>query len=294
MAERLILSLALLAFNGLAAPTCTTITDNSVINPDLSPFTGTLSLNLLYVAQNSTSTVRQGVFYIPIVNGAFSKCLSAAVYQVTNLPIGYTTFWVVPQTGGPYTIQQIESQAPLTPGARYSPTQLINGLDGQCVTHANGFGIWGKCGGLSFYSQPVVNALSTTILPSVHNLGAIVAVSCSTVAECGLVNVASDGTVLVQSSSAWTGTIYVFASANNYVLPFVSANTATVNWPVHGLQSVITAACYDTSGTQLGIGPLTTTPHNMGIGGTWPLAPDISIDVSDSVSVSGKCYILGN
>ena len=156
-------ALATLAY--AAPPSCITVADNYVINADLTPYTGIISANLMYVAQNGVANVRQSVVTINVLAGVMSKCLTPAVYQMTNLPQGYKTFWVIPPTGGPFTIQQVESQAPLQPGARYSVTQMLAGNEGDCIQTIGGFPIWStNCG------MPLKPSTKSYLLESVNGV----------------------------------------------------------------------------------------------------------------------------
>src|ERR1035438_662620 len=127
--KRLVAALAFvcLAVSARAqGPACVQVTDTlytvGVSLPGL--MTGQIDLSLGYSAVDGPVIIPQSGARQTISGGALSTCLVpgnyAAGYSVRRSApqtghTSFTRYWVIPSTGGPYTVAQIETATPPTP-----------------------------------------------------------------------------------------------------------------------------------------------------------------------------------
>ena len=100
-----------------AQPSCVQITDTlySMSGTGNVPMTGYIQLSLGYFTSSGGFTITQSLTILNIAAGALSACLPAstiiqAQYTVTTggrTPVHYTTYWYVPNTGGPYKLTDV-------------------------------------------------------------------------------------------------------------------------------------------------------------------------------------------
>jgi hypothetical protein len=298
--KTILLSL-LAALLASAQPTPTTIV-GPVVDGFGNPYTG--SFVVQSQAKTNTGWVVTGTVRTVYVNAGVIGALAlipndTSVPNLTSYAVRFANndqwFCIVPTSSTPvaFTAACSPGGQPPNVGQSFPVSQLIPCPNGLFVGAAGGIT---QCLplGLSYYAQAVTGSTRTVVPASTHLLlGTNLIVTCTGLAECGQVNVSSTGTVTVTSLVPWTGTLYIVTGTRNYNLPFTSATTASVLWPLHGLSSLTAAACYDSSGNQFGTGDVTIPEHSLGIGGLFPNAFDVSITLSVSIPQTGRCVLIG-
>lgn len=152
-------------------PACTTVTDTLYVVGVSAPIlaNGTIDLTLGYTAADGSFVILQSAGRQTIATGTLSTCLAPGTYSAQysmrkTAPLtgttSFTRYWVVPATGGPYTIQAIETPTPPNPPiysiSASSPLTYLNGVIGgipapppsgtYCLESANATLSWQACG----------------------------------------------------------------------------------------------------------------------------------------------------
>ena len=155
-----LLLLALVAGGPMCA--CVQITDTlgalGVSTPG--SMNGSIDLTIRYTTTDGSGggTVVQSRAVTTVTNGALSYCAPAgstitAAYSVRNSGMAgsttFTRYWIVPSTGGPFTVRDVEVQVAPTPSlailfAQF-PTPPSSGT--YCIQSVSGVISWGTCTG---------------------------------------------------------------------------------------------------------------------------------------------------
>ena len=272
----------------------------------------------------STPLSLNGVTYgriaevINVASGAFNTCLvpnDAATPTGTNYRAEYayvdaqgnaaapwSESWYVNTSSVALSINQLRrivAVAPTTISA-LSPLQYLPNVGQITIQQANGTQSgylsntdWTRFNSaIQWYSQAVSGGSgseSIVVPASVHGLaGTNLIALCDGVGECGQVNVASSGTVIVTSAVPWTGTLRI-GTGKSYRVSFASATAISVSLPLHKLNGSELMACYDASGNQFGGGPLLQSSHDTGIGGY----QGYDYAVYFATAATGYCVLMG-
>jgi len=119
--KKLLIAFALACASAFAQPSCIQITDSLYsMGPSGNVLmTGFIQLSLGYFTSNGAFTITQSLTTLNIKAQAnnLSTCITPSVvvqanYTVTTgsrTPIHYTTYWYVPNTGGPYQLTSVPS-----------------------------------------------------------------------------------------------------------------------------------------------------------------------------------------
>lgn len=121
-----------------AQPACVSVSDviYSVGVSTPAAMNGSLDISLGYSATDGAFVVTQSAARLTIVNGVLSVCLApgnyASVYSVRRPApltgsVTSTRYWVIPSSGGPYTVAQVETSVAATPALTVALSQLGGG-----------------------------------------------------------------------------------------------------------------------------------------------------------------------
>lgn len=136
------------------APDCRQITDTIYSVGVSAPvaMNGSLSLSLGYTAADGSFTVTQSDSLRAIKDGVLSVCLAPGNYQAKYSvsraggtgSVPSTRYWVIPSTGGPYTVAQVETSVAATPTLTVALSQLGGGgaTNGQVPIWSTAEGRW--------------------------------------------------------------------------------------------------------------------------------------------------------